>query len=256
MVNKISIKQIYILLIIYSILSCSSEQTEMISDEEYRVYITVLNYINQFQNIKYQQPSDIIISESTVIPIDVINYPELDLEELQLTQLYKKCYINMNHPDTINKNMPELIKLKLLNDSSLEGSIKERMIKYLDIDSIKDTTHEYIINDFILKNSNTYQIGQRLIENDEKCIIVSESLIDSLFSEEKANSDWSKFFQRYPNSTGILSFSRVGFSEQKTHAIVYIEKYCGFHCGTGSYLFLGNSKNGWKANSIFRIWEL
>ena len=236
--------------------SCSSKQSEMKSDEEYRVYNTVINYISQFQNIKYQQPSDIIIAESTVIPIDVTNFPKLGIDELQLTNLYKNGYIDIYNPDTLNKHMPELIKLKLLSDSNLEGSLKKRMIRHLGIDSIKDTAHEYIINDFITKNSTIYQIDQTPFEGNKNCILVLDSEINILLSEDKANSDWSEFFQRYPNSTGILSFSRVGFSEKKTQAIIYIEKHCGFHCGSGSYLFLGNSKNGWKVNSIYRIWEL
>ena len=175
---------------------------------------------------------------------------------MQLTNLYKNGYIDIYNPDTLNKHMPELIKLKLLSNSNLEGSLKKRMIRYLGIDSIKDTAHEYIINDFITKNSTIYQIDQTPFEDNKNCAIISGSEIATLLTEDLANSDWSNYYQRYSNSSGILSLSRVGLNEKKTQAIVYIEKHCGFHCETGSYLFLGNSKNGWKVNSIYRIWEL
>jgi len=56
---------------------------------------------------------------------------------------------------------------------------------------------------------------------------------------------WSEFYKRYPNSYGIIYFSRVGFNNRFDQAFVYVQQSCADTCGAGSYVLLGKTNGNW-----------
>ena len=65
---------------------------------------------------------------------------------------------------------------------------------------------------------------------------------------------WTIFYERYPNSTGILTLSRVGFNRTMRQAFVYIANSCGSLCGGGEYYLLSKKNGAWKVQAVFRLW--
>jgi len=61
---------------------------------------------------------------------------------------------------------------------------------------------------------------------------------------------------KYINEFADLNYNNLSniIIDDKTHAIVYIQKYCGNQCGTGSYLFYYKVSDSWKNGAIFRVW--
>jgi hypothetical protein len=246
---------------IYLVLGCSSESN--IKNDEYQIYIEVLKYIHEFDDLKYQKFSHIILNENTVIPDDIIRYPEVKLSELKLTYLLEDCYVNLNNTDSIRKGL----KIELSNKYPLMASDKidsstNKYITYIEnkivnkiVNEIGNLNTKFIIKDFISKNKSKNKIDKNFLFDISNCKMISSKDIDLLFNNNLLKSDWSEFFRKYPESTGILSFSRVGFNKQKTHAILYVEKICGHICGTGSYLFYYKSSGSWQVGSIFRVWS-
>ncbi len=65
---------------------------------------------------------------------------------------------------------------------------------------------------------------------------------------------WEEFYQKYPESGGFLSFSRVGFNPERSQALVYFEHWCGGLCGSGMYLLLEKGEGGWKVTKVHGSW--
>ena len=55
------------------------------------------------------------------------------------------------------------------------------------------------------------------------------------------------------NQTGILSFSKIAFSNKKDKAAIYTSFMCGRLCGKGQILFYEKANGSWK---YIRTWEM
>ncbi|MEW6125754.1 MAG: hypothetical protein AB1757_01715 [Acidobacteriota bacterium] len=75
-------------------------------------------------------------------------------------------------------------------------------------------------------------------------ILISESSIDAFF-KKKGIGGWDDFYAKYPNSRGYIGFSRVGFNQQKSQALVYAIVACGSRCMYGGYYFFVKQQNKW-----------
>ena len=60
---------------------------------------------------------------------------------------------------------------------------------------------------------------------------------------------WEGFRQNFPNSTGYLIFSAVGFNPKKTIAIVFVDYRCGGLCGSARYYVLQKRNGDWVSYS-------
>ena len=56
---------------------------------------------------------------------------------------------------------------------------------------------------------------------------------------------WEKFYKTYPNSSGLIHLSQVGFNNRHDQAFVYVARSCGGLCGGGSYILLGKTNGRW-----------
>ena len=56
---------------------------------------------------------------------------------------------------------------------------------------------------------------------------------------------WEGFRQEFPNSSGYLILSGVGFNAGKTLALVYVEHRCGNGCGGARYYVLQRREGVW-----------
>lgn len=65
---------------------------------------------------------------------------------------------------------------------------------------------------------------------------------------------WRSFYEKYPNSPGIVSLSRVGFNASGDQAIVYVANTCGGLCGKGYYVLLTESSGSWKIERDLMLW--
>ena len=56
---------------------------------------------------------------------------------------------------------------------------------------------------------------------------------------------WTTFYKTYPNSSGLIFLSKVGFNNRHDQALVYVARTCGGLCGVGSYFLLGKANGKW-----------
>jgi hypothetical protein len=65
---------------------------------------------------------------------------------------------------------------------------------------------------------------------------------------------WDKFYRQFPNSLGIISFSRAGLNSKGDQALVYMARGCGGSCGSGNYLLLVKKNGEWIVQQKFMVW--
>jgi hypothetical protein len=107
-------------------------------------------------------------------------------------------------------------------------------------------------NDLQVKSNEVTNL-ERKFDIKIKYVLVSDEEIEGFF---KSGVDgWKTFYQKYPNSNGFLTLSRVGFNADRTQALVYKGWHCGGLCGSGSYFLLRKKKGGWVVGpSIGPAW--
>jgi hypothetical protein len=87
-----------------------------------------------------------------------------------------------------------------------------------------------------------------------KYVIANDADIAPLFPKEEPDRAWKKFYAKYPNSTGILFFSKVGFNSKKTQAFIYAGRQCGGLCGLGKYILLEKKGSTWSIENEMELW--
>ena len=77
--------------------------------------------------------------------------------------------------------------------------------------------------------------------------LVSQRTLTSIF---KSTGGWNTFYERYPSSGGVFSFSAVGFDAQRVRAIVQMNHNCGLLCGYGQPHFFEKKDGKWLEVSV------
>jgi hypothetical protein len=82
--------------------------------------------------------------------------------------------------------------------------------------------------------------------------IANLSQLEPVFS--KGGGSWPAYYQQFPHSQGLLTFSRVGFSADGTQAFFYYSNICGGLCGVGSYVVMERHANHWVIEKEIEMW--
>ena len=64
---------------------------------------------------------------------------------------------------------------------------------------------------------------------------------------------YEAFFRRFPDSYGVLTFSRVAFNRDLTEAFFYTEHLCGL-CGEGKFVFMRKTAGKWAVADTAGTW--
>lgn len=67
-------------------------------------------------------------------------------------------------------------------------------------------------------------------------------------------SGWKDFYREYPDSSGLITFSNVGFNAEAGQALVYVERTCGPRCGGGRLVLLRLSDERWIVEAVRDLW--
>ena len=65
---------------------------------------------------------------------------------------------------------------------------------------------------------------------------------------------WYTFHKDNPASSGAITLSRVGYDEELSEALVYVEYYCGILCATGKYFSLEKKDGTWIIIHEYMRW--
>lgn len=117
-----------------------------------------------------------------------------------------------------------------------------------ELGSLRDDTYQsYLLNN---KQRSPFDFEQcdRL---SEKAILAPREKISSIFSD---NGWWDDFYKLYPNTGGIVHFSRAGLSNDYSQALVYVSIVSGALGGSGHLLLLNKIEGSWAIKASFMQW--
>ena len=105
--------------------------------------------------------------------------------------------------------------------------------------------------DFTLKNSAPQPLST-VVQNDLPGEFIQPDELIEPESPSEMNT-WQDFHAKFPDSYGLIIFSRVGFNQSGEQALVYYEHHTEVDTG-GFYCLLSYKDKRWVMSSSFRLW--
>lgn len=99
-----------------------------------------------------------------------------------------------------------------------------------------------MIDDFHAKNKTRVPLKDSFTVSLKRIFITDEELKKIL--EDKIN--WKAFYEKYPNSQGVMTISNVSFNSEMKRAFVYIANTRGSMNGVGLYIVLEKQDSVWR----------
>ncbi len=162
------------------------------------------------------------------------------------TQVYS-AILNERYVDT-TKYVGEKAKLLLIADET-SPSI-ERFQEYRkDMRLVSQNT----LNDYQSKNEQSYKLSKKF-DIGVKYLFIDAQEMNRLVVIKVGIPDWNRFYAKYPDAAGVISFSRIGFNQEFTEALVLVGRGCGRGCGEGAFLFLTKVDGIWKVKDSYGGW--
>jgi len=106
--------------------------------------------------------------------------------------------------------------------------------------------------DFIRQNSSPRLLQKGKLDPGLEVVFLSSSDLDGLFSDGPFTG-WSKFHELHPDIRGYVDVSAIGFSHDRTFAIVYSGNHCGPKCGAGGIKTFLIKHGNWKRANVNQL---
>ncbi|MFL6285748.1 MAG: hypothetical protein ACJ74Q_21630 [Pyrinomonadaceae bacterium] len=108
-----------------------------------------------------------------------------------------------------------------------------------------------VLDDFEAKNSQP-----RALNSDfglkVRTLTVSEEEVRRLAQVKDGTMDSKPLQDKYPDASGVITLSRVGFNRDFTQALVEVDRgWCGRGCGEGTFVLLVKEDSRWKIREYY-----
>jgi hypothetical protein len=114
--------------------------------------------------------------------------------------------------------------------------------------NIEESTGE----DYETKNSQKWLLKKDNFKLPVKHDFITDLDLKAIFHGHWGELEWIQYYRRFPESTGFIMLSRVGFNTAHTQALLYIGSRCGPGCGEIHFLFLEKSNGAWVVKKELR----
>jgi hypothetical protein len=120
------------------------------------------------------------------------------------------------------------------------------------LESVGSEWHE-AVRDFRDQNTEPQAVSEGQVLG-KPYVVVAKARLEQLLATPDETFGWKGFERRYPNSGGYIQVSAVGFSRDRTKAVVYVGHHCGGLCGGGRMFFLERDNGAWRPTPLIRCW--
>jgi hypothetical protein len=149
----------------------------------------------------------------------------------------------MHEFDRYSKN----IIISQNTDDSVIARIGEDMDR-IEFPTLLDETYD----SFIVQNK---EIGKLSIYKlPSKVYPIKQDIINVIFSRSNWTNGWDIFYLIFPSSQGITSFSRVGFSTDKSQALLFSATQRNYLVGSGNFYVFSKKDGKWSLSDSKNIW--
>ena len=109
------------------------------------------------------------------------------------------------------------------------------------------------IDDFHARAKECHPLARKLVIPIDYELVGQKDL-GQLFPKGEFDRAWTRFYTKYPKSSGIISFSNPGFNRDYTQAVVSTGRGCGGLCGAGYFVLLTKAQNVWTVKTKVGTW--
>jgi hypothetical protein len=141
---------------------------------------------------------------------------------------------------------PELYVIDELTDNYWTQD--DNLINYFE-DEAEVELDDEMIEDFQQKNEMRYYLTNNFSLSQD-VVLISDQEVHEIFDEGW----WDDFYEIYPNSTGIIEISRVGFNNDRNKAFLYFGYQAGGLAGAGYFILLSKNIDNWIMDEIVMLW--
>ncbi len=101
-------------------------------------------------------------------------------------------------------------------------------------------------DDFVAKANGNEPLNERFRLPVSYTLVSRESFNGFFQPTSDARDGWNAFYTKYPDASGYISFSRVGFNKKKDQALVYAGIARGVRNMEGSYMLFVKEHGRWE----------
>jgi len=149
--------------------------------------------------------------------------------------------------------LPSGVEMIVIGDHTAAG-ISASPASQQDLDYLKENMAPGLeaetLADFVAKNESSYLIEDHF-SLEVPVVLLSNVQLEEFFSAEDG---WNTFYSQFPNSQGVMTLSRVGFSVSKEQALMYVGNQADFLAGEGNYVLLSMEGGEWKVEMTVLAW--
>jgi hypothetical protein len=109
-----------------------------------------------------------------------------------------------------------------------------------------------LVDSYRSRNAASYTLGPNL-DVEQDYALMPEEEFDEIF--RKGGPVWTRFQARYPEASGMVTFSRVGFNADGDEALTLVGYRCGDLCGAGGLYLLVKEDGSWKVQEELMAWQ-
>lgn len=116
-----------------------------------------------------------------------------------------------------------------------------------------------ILNSIENRNRQPQAISRDNLVLSVACEILDQEAFDQVFTRDDEHpkdiwDNWDRFYEKYPDSQGIMRLSRVGFNTDGSEALVYVGNTQHDLVGAGYYVLLVKKAGTWVVHSKELTW--
>jgi hypothetical protein len=137
-----------------------------------------------------------------------------------------------------------------------ETTTSEICLRPLDAQSEK--VLRLAIDNYLELNALPWQLQKHFDINRHYELLAQEELNATFRNGMNGNSSmggWKTFYERHPDSEGLIELSAVGFNADKSIAVVFIGYHCGEECRGGEFRALENKGGKWQILTGRGLWN-
>jgi len=114
------------------------------------------------------------------------------------------------------------------------------------------------IDNYLELNARPWQLQKHFDINRHYDLLAEEELKATFRDGMNGSSSmagWKTFYERHPDSEGLIELSAVGFNADETIAVVFIGYHCGEECRGGEFRALEKKTGKWQLLTGRGLWN-
>ncbi len=168
-------------------------------------------------------------SEPNLLPEDETEQEEYSIYSLSMEHIYLR--------NLLSHNKSEIKSIVIISQTNpLNEYLRNEFIDDLENKGIP----EEVIEDWRKENKST-RLLQRKFDLSYEYHLVTRTELDGY----EADSFFSEFFRRYPDSNGLISVSKIGFDKAKNTALIHVIHSYGTLGASFNFIALERTDGAW-----------